>query len=164
MSDEKKPVTIQTTDWPWIAVDLDGTLMEDHHYPGFGLPRPGARDAMLYFKSLGLKIMVFTTRTHISGLDGKFQNVNKIVNNIHAWGVEHDIPLDYVWPYLKPASIICFFDDRAITVEPSEGAWERQEGSFQWRRAVDEFDRRYAKKIPDWLREITPKSFAVEQK
>jgi len=162
MSDEKKPVTLQTTDWPWVAIDLDGTLMEDHQYPGFGLPRPGARDAVLYLKSLGLKIMVFTTRTHISGLDGKFQNVNKIVADIHAWGVEHDIPLDYVWPYLKPASIICFFDDRGITVRPPS-EHDPFDG-FAWPEAIEEFDERYAAKIPNWLREVTPHSFAVEEK
>jgi len=162
MSNEERPVTIQTTDHPWIAVDLDGTLMEDHHYPGFGLPRPGARDAMLYFKSLGLKIMVFTTRTHVSGLDGKFQNVNKIINAIHAWGVEHDIPLDYVWPYLKPASILCFFDDRGITVAPDGDCGLT--GEEVWEMARHEFNIRYKDKIKDWLREITPQSFATEQK
>jgi hypothetical protein len=161
MSDEKKPIVRPTTDHPWVAIDLDGTLMEDHQYPGFGLPRPGARDAVLYLQSLGLKIMVFTTRTHVSGLDGKFQNVNKIVNDIHAWGKEHNIPIDYVWPYLKPAAVICFFDDRAISVRPPSPHDPLDD--FEWSEAIEEFNERYAATIPNWLREVTPKSFEVEQ-
>jgi hypothetical protein len=135
--------------------------MDDHHYPAFGPPRQGARDAMLYLKSLGLKIMVFTARTHVSGLDGKFQNVNKVVSDIHHWAAEHDIPVDYVWPYLKPASIICFFDDRAIRVAPpgEDGGVD-----FGWFDALNRFDHAYKHKIQDWLREVTPKSFEVEQK
>jgi hypothetical protein len=162
MSDEKKPVVIQATDHPWVAVDLDGCLMDDHYYPGFGPPRHGARDAMNYLKGLGLKIMVFTARTHISGLDGKFQNVNRVVDEIYAWAKLHEIPVDYVWPIPKPASIMCFFDDRGITVAPD--ADYELEGDEAWMIARHEFDIRYKDKVKDWLREVTPKSFAVEQK
>jgi len=135
--------------------------MEDHHYPNFGYPRIGAKQAMEYFRRLGLKIMVFTARTHISGLDGKFQNVNKIVQDIHNWADEYSIPVDYVWPYLKPASIICFFDDRGVRVAPPG---ENGGVDFGWFDAINTFDRAYKSKLPEWLREVTPKSFAVADK
>jgi hypothetical protein len=160
MADENKPVVHQMTDHPWVAVDLDGCLMEDNHYPAFGAPRVGAKAAMDYLKSLKLKIMIFTARTHISGLDGKFQNVNKIVNDIYAWGGINEIPIDYVWPMPKPASIICFFDDRAIRVEATDVGLP----GFAWTAAINAFDHNYAEKIPNWLREVTPKSFAVTEK
>jgi len=155
-----RPAVQQMTDHPWVAVDLDGTLMEDHTFPGYGQPRPGAQKAMLRLKELGLKIMVFTARTHVTGLDGRFQNVNKIVDGIREWAKEHEIPIDYVWPMPKPASILCFFDDRAIAVPqiPHESV------GVAWADAMQDFEARYAAKIPNWLREVTPKSFHVETK
>ena len=163
MSDENKPTVVQMTDHPWVAVDLDGCLMDDHYYPGFGPPRYKARDAMNYLRGLGLKIMVFTARTHISGLDGKFQNVNRVVDEIYAWAKLHEIPIDYVWPMPKPASIMCFFDDRAIRVAP---AGENTDGNsdYSWFDAINNFDFVYKDKVKDWLREVTPKSFVVEKK
>jgi hypothetical protein len=162
MSDEKKPTVIQMTDHPWVAVDLDGCLMDDHYYPGFGPPRHGARDAMIYLKSLGLKIMVFTARTHISGLDGKFQNVNRVVDEIREWASGHEIPIDYIWPLPKPGSILCFFDDRAIRVSPP-GQDSQGNGDFGWFDAINRFDHAYKEKVKDWLREVTPKSFLVKE-
>lgn len=165
---KSKPTVQQMTDHPWVAVDLDGCLMEDHHFPGYGLPRPGAREAMARLRELGLKIMVFTARTHVSGLDGRFQNVNKVVDGIRDWAAEHNIAIDYVWPMPKPASILCFFDDRAITVKPA-GECARfhqltpvRDCPIAWTEAMEEFEDRYAAKIPNWLREVTPKSFAIE--
>src|SRR5574341_1152442 len=87
-------------------------------------------------------------------LDGRFQNVNKVVNDIYAWAKTNQIPVDYVWPMPKPASIICFFDDRAIEVAPAHEFDQHDQG---WNVALATFERRYAAKIPNWLREVTPK-------
>lgn len=162
MSDEKKPAVVQMTDHPWVAVDLDGCLMEDHRFPGYGPPRPGAKEAMARLRELGLKIMIFTARTHVSGLDGKFQNVNKVINEIYAWAEKHGIAMDYVWPMPKPASILCFFDDRAITVYSPHLHKNEEDHCFHWQSAINEFESRYTTKISNWLREVTPESFEVK--
>lgn len=135
-------------DHPWVALDLDGTIMEDGHYPKLGPPRQGAREAVWRLKQLGLKIMIFTARTQPLNIEGKYTNVNKAVQAILDWGVEYDIPIDYVFPLPKPTFVVAFFDDRAIRVD---------EGFEGWDAAIREFEHHYKDKIKgDWARAVLP--------
>lgn len=144
---------------PWVAVDMDGTLCEDNHYPGFGGPRPGAQAAMEKLHQAGVKIMVFTARTAMLGLDGQYQDVNQVVQGIHNWAEKHDIHIDYVFPLPKPTHILCFFDDRAIpVVTPPDPS--RDHGMF-WDDAMEVFDRRFGRTLANWQREVTPTTFEV---
>lgn len=154
-----KVVAKLPVNWPWVAVDMDGTLCQDNHYPNFGPPRPGAKEAMQKLRSLGVKIMVFTARTAMLGLDSQYQDVNRVVDEIRAWSKEHDIPIDYVFPLPKPTHVLCFFDDRAIpVVNPPDPC---RDHAYYWEDAMEVFQRRFGHKLKDWQREITPTTFEV---
>lgn len=106
----------------WIAVDLDGTLMEGGHFPDFGPPTKGAQSAMQTLRDMGFKIMVWSSRTSSTDTDGKFQNINRIVKDIEAWLDKHHIPYDYIVSKdKKPSLIYRMIDDRAI---PFKGNWD----------------------------------------
>ncbi len=115
---------------PWVCIDLDGTIMEDGHFPGFGKPRPGARKYLNKIRNRGIKIMVFTARTGITDLDGRYQNVNKVVNEILQWCEENDIPCDYVFPLPKPTFVLAFFDNLNVHVGPEKDAWKNSWDRF----------------------------------
>lgn len=108
---------------PWVCVDLDGCLMEDGYFPHFGPPRAGAILAMEILRKSGVKIMIFTARTGITDLDGKYQNVNQVVEDIYRWAEKYDVHIDYVWPMPKPTFVLAFFDDRAIHLGKGVHAW-----------------------------------------
>lgn len=144
---------------PWVWVDLDGTLMEDNQYPGFGQPRVGAKRAINRLHELGVRVMVFTARTGIIGLDGQYQNVNAVVDQIREWAAKHDIKIDYVFPLQKPTHVLCGFDDRVIPVvcppDPSRDHWQF------WDDAMQVFEKRFGHKLQNWQREVTPSTFEV---
>jgi hypothetical protein len=135
---------------PWVAIDLDGTLMEDGYYPEFGPPRPSARAACDYFKAAGIKVMVFTARTAITGLDGQFQNVNKTVSDIYEWAEFNEIHIDYVWPMPKPTFVLAFFDDRAVHVGKGSNAW-----GLAIRKFEETFGNAFSIK-DDWKKKLLP--------
>ena len=131
---------------PWICVDFDGTIMEDGYYPGFGPPKTGAMEKLTKYHSLGIKIMIFTARTSILGLDGTYQNVNKQIRAIEDWCRYNYIPCDYVYPLPKPTCVLAFIDDRAIRMEGEHG-WD----------IVDAFmEKDYIPKLKDWKKAILP--------
>ena len=140
MMEQKLPVK-----HPWVCVDLDGTLMEDGHYPDFGPPIPGAKEACEWLHQNGVKIMVFTARTCFLDLDGSYLNVNRVVESVLAWGRTHGIQIDYVFPMPKPTYVLAFFDDRAIRVTPDAGGWPT---------ALETFRQSYMAR--DWKRDVLP--------
>jgi len=141
MSEDKIPVSN-----PWIAVDLDGTIMQDGHFPGFGLPLVGAKEKLQKYSDLGIKNMIFTARTAILGLDGTYQNVNKAINDIYTWCKHHNIPCDYVFPMPKPTCILAFIDDRGIRMDKERG----------WQGVDNIMEKFYIPKLKDWKKEILP--------
>lgn len=152
MSDQNKKEWASRipVDHPWVALDLDGTLMEDGHYPDFGKPRPGAKAACEFFRSHGIKVMVFTARTSLLGLDGKFQNVVTAIQDVMDWAVFYEIPIDYVYPFPKPTFVLAFFDDRAIHVGKDVDAWAV---------ALEQFEKTFGpteKITEDWKRKLLP--------
>ena len=132
---------------PWVAIDLDGTLMEDGHYPEFGPPIKGAKLACMTLKHFGIKIMVFTARTAITGLDGSFQDVNESVRGIYAWAAKYGIPIDYVFPMPKPTFVLAFIDDRAVEFNGS------------WLDAIDAIERKVGPLnniSKEWIGKVLP--------
>ena len=101
----------------WVAVDLDGTLLESGHYPKLGPPKQWARESLKILRSWGLRIMYWTARTCLTEIDGKYQNVNKVIDDIKEHLVENRLwdNKDYIIPSMhKPALVYKLVDDRAI--------------------------------------------------
>jgi len=132
---------------PWICVDLDGTLMEDGFYPGYGPPMPGAANAMKMFHDQGIGIMVFTARMATVGVDGTYQNTNKINREILSWAKRHKVWIDFVYPIPKPTFTLAFFDDRAVRFTP---------GRTGWSDAVKQFTDQYGDKLHNWQGALAP--------
>lgn len=154
-----KPTAHIPVKHPWVPVDLDGTLMEDNHYPGFGPPRPGARWAMERLHDLGCKVMVYTARTGMLGLDGYYQDVNRVVEDIYLWAQQHCIKIDYVFPLPKPTHVLGFIDDRAVPIVcPPDSNRDHEQ---HWQDTMNAFERRFGQKILTWRDEVTPKSYQV---
>jgi hypothetical protein len=113
--------TAQREEGPWIAVDLDGTLLE--YEPGmasrdeFGQAIDGAREAMRELKSLGWRISVFTAR--LTPAAGNEAETDEMVAAISAVLDEQGIPFDDVWVGRKPFADV-FVDDRAVRFD---GNW-----------------------------------------
>lgn len=132
---------------PWVCIDLDGTLMEDGHYPDFGPPIKGAAWACDKLHKQGIKIMVFTARTAMLDLNGKYHDVNAAVENIYVWAHNNGIHIDYVFPMPKPTFVLAFFDDRSITLDNKTNSG--------WIHAMEEFQKRYPK-LKKWQKSVLP--------
>jgi hypothetical protein len=104
---------------PWVAVDLDDTLLE--HEEGmaergeFGKPLPGAVKAMRELKSLGWRISIFTARIGDDPNEAAAlaQQIGQAVANM-------GIPFDDVWIGSKPRADY-FVDNKAIRFN---GDWD----------------------------------------
>ena len=108
-------------DNPWIAIDLDKTIIKSAPWPNMGEPYPGAVEALNMFKDMGFKIMIWTARMTMTDPEGGHQNVNKIQKEIEDHLRSHCVPFDFVMPYKKPAFVFRFIDDRAIKFK---GDWD----------------------------------------
>lgn len=105
------PKTVTTED-PYIAVDLDGTLAEYHGWsPDIGKPVP-AMMARVYqwLHEPGLKVKIFTARASIPGQ----------VVKIEAWLSENGLPALEV-TNRKTMFMKELWDDRAVQVIPNTG-------------------------------------------
>ena len=105
----------------WIAIDLDGTILEKGYYPEFGPPMKNVVKALTTIQDMGFKIMIWTARTSLTDIEGRFQNVNKILKDIEACLIKNSIPFDYIIPSMhKPSLIYKMIDDKAIEFD---GNW-----------------------------------------
>ena len=77
---------------PSIAVDLDGTILKDAEFPGFGEPEPGVREALAAFRSLGYKVRVYTCR--VNWLAAEKRILPRTYNDIADYLAKHEIPYD----------------------------------------------------------------------
>jgi len=159
---------------PWVAVDFDGTLCEDGYYPDVGPPRKGAKEFIQFFHNHGIKVMIFTARTSITGLDGDYQDVTKEIDKIKNWMKKYDIPIDYIFPLPKPVFVLAFFDDKAIHVGPDyprrcgDGVYTFQDSDLGLDRAIEAFRFRFPTLLSgqnkeDWKKEVLPPKIKVEE-
>jgi hypothetical protein len=104
----------------WVAVDLDGTLIEYASGDGargvFGPAKDGARHVMRELKSLGWRVSVFTARIG----DGPAEEAQALADQIAEYLEGQGVPFDDVWIGRKPRADY-FVDDRAI---PFDGDWD----------------------------------------
>ncbi len=119
----------------WVAVDLDNTLIQAGCFPDYGPAMPGAIEGMTLLRAMGFKLMIWTNRTGLTDITGRYQNVNKVLDEIKDHLNKVRIPFDYVIPSMhKPSFIYKMVDDRAIQFEGDhiggKPAWDRVVGTI----------------------------------
>ena len=112
---------------PWVAVDLDGTILADvpKPYPPtgpsgqlpLGPPLPGARDALSELARLGWRISVFSARFGDDKLNDA--TVAQWANEIAQHLTSQQIPFSDIWVGRKPRADY-FVDNKAIRFD---GDW-----------------------------------------
>lgn len=107
----------------WLAIDMDGTLCEDGHYPDFGKPKDGASAAMHSLKAMGFSLMIWTNRTAKTALNGDLCDPVIQHKAIEDWCKKHDIPFDYIDIDNKPVFVYAFVDNKAIRYDDKNGGW-----------------------------------------
>lgn len=110
----------------WLAVDLDGTLVEDIHknrpeYPidylrDFGRPLPGAAEAMRELMDLGWRVTIFTAR--FSDLDPA--DSAELQRNLEQYLGSVDMPFTDIWTEKGKPKATVIVDDRAVAFD---GNW-----------------------------------------
>lgn len=113
---------------PWVAVDLDGTILEEPprgkrpappEQLELGSPLPGAQDALQELTSLGWRVSIYTAR---------FGDERLPDETVKAWAAEisehlarHGIPFTDIWVGRKPRAD-WFVDNKAIRFDGDWGA------------------------------------------
>ncbi|MGW8178018.1 MAG: hypothetical protein ACWGQW_04390, partial [bacterium] len=105
----------------WIAVDLDGTILDTP--PGdvyeedgknlFGAPKPGVREAMYEMIDGGARVSVYTARMYFAKTKEQEDSLLFDIENIL---VENDIPFTDVYVGKKPPAHM-YIDDRNIVFD-----------------------------------------------
>lgn len=100
------------TYWPTVAVDLDGVILEHDVFKGpdhFGEPLPGVKKFLHDLRDMGLRILVYTSRTC-----GDFERpysaarrIGKVLDNLGLY-------YDEIWTCQGKPIAIAYIDDRAI--------------------------------------------------
>lgn len=88
-----------------LAIDFDRTLADtDHVPPGrkLGPPLPGAKDALVYFRERGDKIIVHTVRA----------SDPRSIKVVKDWLDYFEIPYDHITNVKEPANF--YIDDRGL--------------------------------------------------
>lgn len=118
---------------PTLAVDLDGTLADTPAHAGamdldLVHPRPGAIEAMTHFHKLGWRIIIWTCRDDIKGIE--------------KWLKQHNIPWDFInenpdQPTDSPKIIADYYlDDRSIRPDDWQQAQAEIEQAAEARQPV----------------------------
>lgn len=104
---------------PWLAVDLDGTLLSsaDASRGEFGRPLPGAADALRELKSLGWRVSIYTARLQDLDEDTAAVEAARIAKTLRQYGLD----FSDVWVGRKPRADV-FVDDRAVAFK---GDWKQ---------------------------------------
>jgi len=103
-------------------VDFDETIHQYSMgwYDGtpYDPPFDEARDAILFFKSLGFEVVIFTARLSSEGANGKDGSTNQRKMLID-WFDKYKIPYDKMTSEKLPAEF--YIDDRSVRIE--NGDW-----------------------------------------
>jgi hypothetical protein len=112
MENKRPPLT--------VAVDFDGTLCEGC-YPNIGPLKEGAREALLTFRNLGYRIIIYSCRTchwhyDIYGGDPKQNSMERpTVKAMVDWLHANDLPYDLVDDGSRGKVVADYYiDDKAI--------------------------------------------------
>lgn len=104
---------------PWVAVDLDGTILSYESGYGesntFGEPLPGAREALNELQQLGWRVSIYTAR--FQDLDEA--ETQELKDMLADYLVAAEVPFDDIWVGRKPQAD-AFVDDKALRFE---GDW-----------------------------------------
>lgn len=104
---------------PWVAVDLDGTILEeapegDKGQQTFGALKPGAAEALAELTSLGWRVSIYTARFGDEDLDEA--TIARWAEEIGDYLRSNEVPFNDVWVGRKPRADV-FVDDKAIRFE-----------------------------------------------
>lgn len=124
-----------------LGLDYDGTVTEDC-FPNIGPELPGAVDTLRWLNSKGVKIILYTMRSHQQGLDpetGKLGEVKEgmtsVLQDAIDWFKEKGINLwavnynpDQTWSNSRKIFCDYYLDDRNI------GTPLDSNGSVDWVR------------------------------
>lgn len=113
---------------PWVAVDLDGTVLEApdpasyetlsrDDQPALGAPLPGAAEALRELAALGWRVSVYTARFGDEELDP--ETIERWAEEIAAHLDAHQVPFSDIWVGRKPRAD-AFIDDKAVAFD---GDW-----------------------------------------
>lgn len=100
-----------------VAVDLDGTLAQYDGWKGvdhFGPPIDGAREFLRGLQDMGVRILIYTTRTNFS-VNGGNLTVLHLVDLVERYLQEHDLPFDEVYAGEGKPLCAAIVDDRAVS-------------------------------------------------
>lgn len=124
-----------------IGVDFDGTLVKDC-FPKVGETLPGAVETLRWLNSKGVKIILYTMRSHQQGLnpeteklEGVKEGMTSVLQDAINWYKENGINLwavnynpEQTWSNSRKVYANYYIDDRAL------GTPLTQEGFVDWTR------------------------------
>jgi len=98
---------------PSIAVDFDGVIMAEGHYPNFsGSLIKKNRDLIIEKKNAGYQVIIHTCRmTDAPYNDTEIQRQG-IVNYLNL----HEVPFDSIWNGVGKPIADEYWDDRAVRI------------------------------------------------
>ena len=124
-----------------LGIDFDGTLVNDR-FPRVGETLPGVVETLKWLNLKGVKIILYTMRSHQQGVDsktGKLKDVTEGMtsvlqdainwfkeNNINLWAVNYNP--EHTWSNSRKVYADYYIDDRAL------GAPLTQDGNVDWTR------------------------------
>ena len=125
-----------------LGLDFDGTVIEEGYFPDIGPELPGAVDTLRWLNSKGVKIILYTMRSHQQGLDpetGKLgeikEGMTSVLQDAINWFKERGINLwavnynpDQTWSNSRKVYADYYIDDKAL------GTPLTPEGNVDWTR------------------------------
>jgi 2'-5' RNA ligase len=124
-------VDLRDTDWkikladeqrePWVAVDLDGTILNEGPHEGdgrppLGEPFPGAKEVLQSFMDQGYRVSIWTARQYFEDDDSEGAEWQAEIDKHLKY---HQIPYSDIYVGKKPPAD-AFIDNKAIHFD---GSW-----------------------------------------
>lgn len=117
-----------------VAIDFDGTVVTEK-FPAVGEPIPGAIETLKWMNSVGIKIILFTMRSHQQKYDpetGKLsecgENDTSVLSDAINWYKDNGISLwaanynpTQTWSNSRKVYADYYIDDRGIGIPTNNG-------------------------------------------